>query len=150
MKIPAHLIRFVAFLLLLLALTPSFAQGPVEEEEKGLWLKRDDGRFLQIFIQGNQIQVHFFDADRQPIPRDVLQAVIHYTPPHQLARESVPMQPAKEGDHLETRRFIRPPFNFRFSLVLFRDGTLERTETYSGRLLPEHEVKPEADQPAGG
>ena len=110
-------------------------------EDDGLWIDRKDGGFLKLDIRENRLRVHYYDADKKPIEPDAARTIAHYNPRNLTSRQTVLFYPVEGEKHLEAKRFIHPPFHFQVVVVLVFDENGDRSESYSGRILPKHEVK---------
>lgn len=125
----AALVPLIA--LLLLAAVPDTAASSQEEEERGMWIEREDGRFLNLLVDDNHFELYFFDEKKEPVEPDAVRAIIHYTPANVRTRETVLLtrvEDPEKGVFYTSPRFIRPPYNFRASLVLVLDEAGTRME----------------------
>jgi hypothetical protein len=136
-----------ALISLLISAASFLAAAEKPEEEKGIWIDRADGRKLNLLIEENNFELHFYDEEKERMDPDALRAIIHYTPANVVSRETVLLAPAvteDKGKFLKSPRFIRPPFQFRLSLVLVMDEAGQRLETPPVELFRQEEVAPPA------
>lgn len=125
-------------MLLLAALLwgPTGLVAEEKEEEPGVWVERADGSLVQLLLEEGRFQVHFRDAEKNPVRPVARRGAVHYTQPLR-SRETVALMPSSGGMHLESRQYIRPPHSFQVVLVLIFDEAAQVTETYSLQFRPE-------------
>lgn len=97
------------------------AKADGEESEgtiSGVAVKRANGGYIGITIDGNGVVLSFYDEKKKPVDCDVAQAVVHWKPKNTIAEERRILNPAGDGKTLTSTAPVHPPFNFKLYLTL--------------------------------
>ncbi len=123
------------------------AAEPVDPETlPGTWIERDDGRFLRLVIEENQVELHFYDKTKQVEKPDPLRATIRFRHPVR-APETLTLIPDRSKPFLTHPRYIRPPFTFHTIVMLIFEEDAEPAESYP--LFFRQEITPESSRVTG-
>ena len=115
--------------LALLPFTPASAATPPPKavpapaaKIEGQEIARPGKGFLGLRIEEGTFRLAFYDEARKPVPADVSRAVLRWDPSYKIGKERVVLTPGGEPNLLTSPRNIRPPYQFRLTLTLLRDG----------------------------
>ena len=101
---------------------------------EGMEIPRGTRGFLGIQIVNSTFKLSFYDAAKKPIPPDMANAVLRWNVSYQKLPERAFLTPS--GTALVGEKIVKPPYNFRLSLTLFKeavasDGADAGVENYS-------------------
>lgn len=106
------------------------AEAPAKIE--GMEIPRGDGRYLGLAIVDGKFRLSFYDAKKKPVAPDASRAALRWDAKYKVGLERIVLMPG-EGNVLTSERFIRPPYNFKLTIVLLGDtsgGNEPAGETY--------------------
>lgn len=103
-----------------------------EEASKGIWINRADGGKMNLLVENNNFELHFYNEEQEQVEPDAAQAIVHYTSRVIQARETLALLPAQKKEHviLTSPRSIRPPYQYEVLLVLNFDEPDKKTESH--------------------
>jgi hypothetical protein len=132
-RAPAPLL--LAALFSLATFAAPFASASEEIEPLGFLRERDDGTFLNVFVDGTTFAVQILDSEKRvrlPVPFD--RARIRYRSATTREREAYL---TRTGDGLALRgpHVVNRPYSFNFWLTLFEPSSAEVNEFHSGRIV---------------
>lgn len=111
------LARFGMILFLVVGLQ---AQTPdseaLESQIVGVELKRGDGTFMGLAVEGNSLTLRFYDEEKQLIDPPIARATAWWKPRNKSGRERVVLNAA--GTSLKSPPRVRPPLVFSVMLTL--------------------------------
>jgi hypothetical protein len=99
---------------------------------EGMEIARGGGRYLGLAIVDGKFRLAFYDAKKKPVAPDASRAVLRWDAKYKVGLERVVLTPG-DGNVLTSERFIRPPYNFKLTIVLLGDaasGDEPAGETY--------------------
>lgn len=76
---------------------------------------------MGLQIVNANFRLTFYDAKKKPLPADVSQAVLRWQPTYQRNEERVLLERAADGKALTSPRTVRPPYNFKLYMTLFKE-----------------------------
>lgn len=100
-------------------------------EIPGLEIPRPNGGFLGLDLVKSNFVLTFYNKEREKTAPDVARAVLRWPVRYQKLDERTVLNPAGDGVSLTSAMFIRPPHNFRLSILLFVDGSPDAVESYN-------------------
>lgn len=109
----------------------SAEQAPAAAELDGLVMARASGGFLQLKMEGMQLVLRTYDAEKKPVKVDVDRATVRL----QFASrspEQFTLAPSADGMSLTVGRPVRQPHVFRAYIGLFRGDGAEALESFQG------------------
>lgn len=93
-----------------------------EEEEigtiKGMTIPRSGNRFLGVEIVDGNFKITFYNEKKKPVPPDVDRAALRWDPKYKVGMERLVLNRGGDPNALTSGRFIRPPYNFKLTIVL--------------------------------
>jgi hypothetical protein len=100
------------------------ASAAVEESPKieGQAIARAGGGWLGLKVEGGTFRLRFYDADKKPVAPDAARAVLRWKSNRRIAREVAILTPAGEPNLMTSEKSVPPPYNFRLTIVLMREG----------------------------
>lgn len=111
------------------AVAPASAETPATEELEGVVTPRASGGFVQLKMEGVQIVLRVYDAEKKPVKVDVDRATVRL----QFASrspEQFTLAPSADGMSLTVGRPVRQPHVFRAYISFFRGDGAEAVESY--------------------
>lgn len=102
-----------------------------EPKIEGTVLNRPDGTFLGLTLQEGKFKLAFHDAEKAPMPVNVLRAVARWPNPHGPGQNRAVLNPAGDGTYLLGAQFVRGPHSFKLFLTLIAQEGAESTENYT-------------------
>lgn len=111
------------------AIAPASAETPAAAELDGVVLPRAAGGFLQVKMEGVQIVLRTYDADKKPVKVDVDRATVRL----QFASrspEQYTLVPSADGMSLTVGRPVRQPHVFRANIAFFKGESETAVETF--------------------
>ncbi|MDF3055907.1 MAG: hypothetical protein K0R17_122 [Rariglobus sp.] len=105
---------------------PAPAPAPTEEPAKveGLELPRKNGGFLGLTINGAQMTLKFYDAEKKSVAVDVARAAARWDPVNKATDVRTVLNPSADGQSLVSPSVVQPPLVFKVYLTLIAaDGT---------------------------
>lgn len=133
---------FFAALLAFLAFGDTHSlEGAEGGDIKGAWINRADGSSMNLLVEKNNFELHFYDEKGQSVEPDAAQAIVHYTSRIVQARETLVLLPVSKDENviLTSPRGIRPPFQFEILLVLNFDEAEKKAESHHVIFMQEAE-----------
>jgi hypothetical protein len=111
----------------------SAQDAKTEEPPKipGLEIPRPNGGFLGLDLVKANFVLTFYDRAKEKTAPDVARAVLRWPVRYQKLDERAVLNPAGDGKSLTSAMFIRPPHNFRLSILLFVEGSPDAVESYN-------------------
>lgn len=99
--------------------------GTVEEEAKieGQAIARAGGGWLGLKVEGGTFRLRFYDANKKPVAPDAARAVLRWKSNRRIAREVAILVPGGGPNMMTSEKSVPPPYNFRLTIVLMREGT---------------------------
>jgi hypothetical protein len=88
---------------------------------EGIEIARGEKGFLGIEIVNATFKLSFYDTKKKPIAPDVARATLRWDPKYKVGEERVVLNPAEKS--LSSPRNIRPPYNFKLFITLFKEPT---------------------------
>ena len=88
----------------------------------GIEIARSGNRYLGIQIVGGNFKLNFYDEKKKPVAPDVARAVLRWDPKYKLGMERVVLTPGGGANSLTSEKFIRPPYNFKLTIVLLGEA----------------------------
>jgi len=111
---------------------PPQAKSEAPAKIEGMEIPRGEGRYLGLAIEDGKFRLSFYDAKKKPVAPDASRAVLRWDAKYKVGLERIVLTPG-EGNVLTSERFIRPPYNFKLTIVLLGDansGAEPAGETY--------------------
>jgi len=87
----------------------------------GISAPRAKGGFIGIEVDDSGFKLSFYDKDKKPVECDVARATARWRPSYKIGEEHRVLNPSGDGKTL-TSTPVRPPYNFRFALVLLNEN----------------------------
>lgn len=112
-------------------------------EVEGIEITRPDGRFLGLTMDGLNLRLTFYDADKKPERVDVVRGTARWKPPTGGGFERAVLNPADDGVSLRGNQVIRKPWIFTVQLALV-DASGEVVETHQVELTEEALSEPKS------
>lgn len=84
----------------------------------GVEIARSGSRYLGIQIVDGKFKLGFYDAKKKPVAPDVDRAALRWDPKYKLGMERVVLTPGGGPNFLTSEKFVRPPYNFKLTIVL--------------------------------
>lgn len=144
LRMPAALFAAACLFVFGPALTPvvraAAADAPIEL--LGYVKERDDGTFLNVFVDGTTFAVQLLDKDKKarlPLPFD--RARLRYRSATTRDREAY-LTRSDDGLTLRGPHVVNRPYSFNFWLTLFEPGSQEVNEFHTGRIVQLANVEP--------
>ena len=103
---------------------------------KGLEIARPQGTYLGLELVNNTFVLSFYDAEKKKTAPDVARATLRWPVKYQPTDERLVLNPGADGTSLSSPRIIRPPHNFRLSIMLFVEGNDDPVEAYNVSYVP--------------
>jgi hypothetical protein len=102
------------------------AQEAAGEEEEivlpGSVIKRKNGGYLSLTVEGNFFKLSFYDEKKKPASADAVRATTRWKPVNTSGEERSVLNPEGDGS-LRGNVIVRPPFVFKVYLTLIgEDG----------------------------
>lgn len=113
---------------------------PAEEPAKieGIELARKNGGYLGVTVEGVRLVVKFYDADKKPVPADVLRAAARWNPVNKSGEVRSILNPDASGNTLASTPVVQPPHVFKVYLTLLDvDGNAVESVVVDLRTLNE-------------
>ncbi len=87
---------------------------------EGITIPRSENRFLGIQLVEGKFKLTFYNNKKKPVAPDVSRAVVRWDPKYKVGLERTVL--TASGPHaLTSDKFVRPPYNFKLTIVLLRD-----------------------------
>lgn len=87
---------------------------------EGMAIPRGEG-FLGLQLIDGKFKLTFYNAKKKPVAPDVGRAALRWDPKYKVGIERAMLLPA--GAHaLASEKFVRPPYNFKLTIVLLKDN----------------------------
>lgn len=86
---------------------------------EGIEISRGEKGFLGVQIVNATFKINFYDAKKKPMVPDVARAALRWDPKYKVGEERVVLNPAEKS--LASPRNIRPPYNFKLFITLFKE-----------------------------
>ena len=109
------------------------AEKKEEPKIKGMEVARANGGFLGVEIVNATFKVTFYDKDKKPTAPDAVRAALRWNPKYKSGDERYVLNPDADGLSLSSPKNVRPPYNFKLYITLFKDpaaGESAPGETY--------------------
>jgi hypothetical protein len=123
---------------LLLLVAGGLAGAELERPEakiEGVLIPRGEKGFLALRVAGGGFELRFFSPERRPLPPELPRAVVRWTPVgRKTAPESHVLELSTDGKALRSARFVRPPYVFRVTVLLFAAGAAQPVEGYTAEF----------------
>ena len=121
--------------------TPAKPPVPAPAEEKptidGIEVARKNGGFLGLTVNGAQMVVKFYDAEKKPVNIDVARAAARWDPVNKTTDVRTVLNPDGEGKALVSPSIVQPPLVFKVYLTLIgTDGNAVESVVVDLRELP--------------
>ena len=111
---------------------PGQKAGETEEPViEGTVLNRPDGTFLGLTLHEGKYKLAFYDAEKKPMPVNVLRAVARWPNMHGPGQNRAVLNPAGDGTFLLGNQFVRGPHAFKLIIVLITTEAGDSTESYT-------------------
>ena len=87
---------------------------------------------MNLFIENQNFELHFYDEEGEAVAPDAAQAVLHYTSRTVKSRETLVLLPEENEEKtiLTSQRQIRRPYNYDILLVLNFDDQEREPESH--------------------
>jgi hypothetical protein len=108
--------------------TTSSSEPKFELPETGKNVAREKGGWLNAEASGTRLVINFFDAEKKPMPPDVVRGFVRFRSPGKN-NEDAPL--FLERETLTTPATVRPPHNFLVILSLFTGEGEDSAESHT-------------------
>ena len=96
---------------------------------EGMEIVRGAKGFLGLQVTGGNFKLSFYDAKKKPVAPDVVRATLRWNPKYQPGPEFYVLGPG-DGKSLTVAKTVRPPYQFKLFISMFKDGVEEPTESF--------------------
>lgn len=101
------------------------AEAKKKEDEigkiEGIEIARSGNRYLGIQLVDGKFKLTFYNEKKKPVAPDVSRAALRWDPKYKLGLERTILLPSGPAS-LASEKFVRPPYNFKLTIVLLKDA----------------------------
>lgn len=114
------------------------AQAADADEEEyfvtGVEIRRTDGRYLGLAVEGNAFVLRFYDEEKKPESADAIRAMARWNSPVKAGQQRTVL--ASAGDALRSPPVVRPPLAFvAFLTMIAPDGEVLESHAFNMRTV---------------
>lgn len=91
-----------------------------EPKIEGIVIKRSNGSYLGLRLDGGTYKLSFYDAKKKPVAPDVTRAAARWNPNYKLGSERIILNAGSDGKSLVGSKPVRPPYAFKLYLTLLK------------------------------